>query len=102
MTELYNLLPVGQANAIGIEKVSELWNMSDRLARNTMKVLTMKYHLPVINLFNGYFRPETAEEIDSYLKISLKYKKSHERKCYHLQRCKDEFNNQTMEYTKLA
>lgn len=101
MKELYNLLPVGQANAITISEISERWNMTPRGARR--KIEDMWYHnMPVCNLRSGYFRPGNVEELKAYSNIIRSYKCKFEKKDYRVRRCIEQFNNQTMDCTKLA
>lgn len=90
MKTMYNQLPSGQANAMRIDDISEMWGMTNRRAR---KIIERMWHnnLPVCNLFNGYFRPSTVEELKSYLNIINAYKREFMKKEYRVKRCIEAF-----------
>jgi hypothetical protein len=95
MKELYSMLPVGQSKAIPISEVAALWDMPMRSARRMVERM-WRSHYPVCNLFNGYFRPETREELKAYWKIIHSYKCNLESKERFVRVALDRFNNRRM------
>jgi hypothetical protein len=95
MKELYNLLPIGQANAIPISEIAERWNMTPRRARKHIEEMWYN-NLPVCNLMNGYFRPENVDELKAYGNIIHSYKCQFERKFRRVGLAIERFNNERM------
>ena len=95
MKILYEMIPLGQRNAIPLSDLSELWCLSPRETRRQIEKM-INTNMPVCNLRNGYFRPETASELKAYLQIIHSYKIRFEKKHYRLKTILEHFDNVSM------
>ena len=96
LKKLYQKLPKGQENAISREQLSELFNTSDRIARQTIE--QMIYHdMPVCNLRHGYFKPVNVDELKAYSNINGAYLKKFLKRQYRLNKAIEQFNQLGME-----
>lgn len=90
MQDLYDQLPVGRENAIKITDIAFIWGTTTRDARR--KIEHMWYSgMPVCNLFDGYFRPRTVDELRQYLNIVASYKRKLMKKEYRVKCAIDDF-----------
>lgn len=96
MKAMYEMLPVGQENAIKLSELSEMWNVSDREVRRTIEEMIYN-DMPVCNLRSGYFRPATITELKSYRDIIRSYSCKFKKKEYRLNKTLQRFGNMKMD-----
>jgi hypothetical protein len=92
---LYNTIPLGAENSIGIDEIADTWKVSERTARQYIEKMIYK-EMFVCNLRNGYFRPQTKDELNAYYNIILSHTKQFERKLYRLRKGIENFDNLKM------
>lgn len=88
---LYNLIPTGKANAISRRDLVAITGISERGIRRILEhIAYSKGVLPVCNLFHGYFKPETAEELKAFARINHAYLRKFAQKKRVIERAIDE------------
>ena len=100
--KLYEMLPSGQANAISITDVAELWDRSERESRRIIEHMIYK-DMIVCNLRKGYFVWETLDELESEQHFLNSYKCKLLKKEYRLRKAVErEHLRQTQYSMRLA
>jgi hypothetical protein len=95
LKDLYQVIPIGKANAKPIFEIAFVWGVPERTARKLIEQMIYK-ELYVVNVRSGYFRPAVREELEAYSNIIHSYKLKFEKKAYRLRKGLEQWDNVKM------
>lgn len=90
LEKIYELIPIGEQNAVSLQKLCERTGISGRELRRSFEQL-IYLDKPVCNIRRGYFRPANMDELVRYRQIINSYKRKFEKKEYRLRKAEERF-----------